>query len=120
MSYSLIAYADSSRTQAIQNSFGPNLKEINQIQKYLLLCLLAQYCFVQFDGEDFDPEFTFERCLKLSQIGHFADENAQAIWLTLEGAEEPELRGIILALASQLFDGEYARLQPKSTTLIQG
>ena len=117
MSHILTAYADTERVQAIQNHFGTHLEQINGVQKYLLLCLLAQYCFVQFDGEDPDPDFTFDACLELSQIGQHADATIASIWLTLEGASEPELQGVILAISSQLFDGEYARLHPKSAAL---
>ena len=117
MSHVLTAYADTDRTKAIQNHFGPHLEPLNSVQKYILMSLLAQYCFVQYDGEDPDPEFTFESCLQLSQIGQHADASTASIWLTLEGADEGELQAVMLAIASQLFDGEYARLRPKSAAL---
>ena len=117
MSHIMSAYAESARISAIEDHFGAHLEQINAPQKYLLMCLLAQYCFVQFDGEELDPDFTFEDCLRLSQIGQHADATTASIWLTLEGAEEPELQGVMLAIASQLFDGEYARLHPKSAVL---
>ena len=98
-------------------TYGTRLESLAAPQKYLLLNLLTQYCFVQFDGEPLDPDFTHEACLALSQLGQHADEAVAAIWLTLEGAEEAEFRGLLLAVASQLFDGEYARLHPKSAAL---
>jgi len=117
MSHIMSAYAESARINAIENHFGSHLEQINAPQKYILMSLLAQYCFVQFDGEELDPDFTFEACLGLSQIGQHADATTASIWLTLEGASESELQGVMLAIASQLFDGEYARLHPKSAVL---